>query len=134
MDVDRPRLDEAILTPDEVEQLVSTEDTPGLRHERGEQGELLRGEGHRPPPDRHFEAVAVDQEVTGLEAVALGLELGRLAAPDDRLDAGHELPGRVRLGPVVVRPHLDVEARSSGCPPGWLELRSRGCRAGVTAS
>ena len=34
MDVDRPRLDEAILTPDEVEQLVSTEDTPGLRHER----------------------------------------------------------------------------------------------------
>src|SRR5688572_208201 len=109
MHVHGARLDEAVATPDEVEQLLPAEDPSRHADQRREQRELLRGEvdGLALHPD--LEAVAVDLEVARLEP-ALALRGLELAAPaDHRADAGHELAGRERLRHVVVGAHLEAQ-------------------------
>jgi hypothetical protein len=51
MDVDRPRLDEAVAAPDEIEELVAAVHAARLGGERREQLELLRREADGPSPD-----------------------------------------------------------------------------------
>src|SRR6185295_3055670 len=81
VDVHRPRLDEAVATPDCVEELFASEHAPGGSDEDGEQLELLGSQLDRPPLHAHLEAVSVDLQVAGLQ---LGRSLLPAAATGDR--------------------------------------------------
>src|SRR5262249_14467291 len=67
MDVDGPRLDEAVLSPDEVEELLPPEDTARRAHKCGEQLEFLEREVDALALHGDFEAVTIDLELAGFE-------------------------------------------------------------------
>src|SRR5438093_227175 len=108
VDVDGPRLHEAIPAPHRVQQLLAAEDAPGRAGQDREQLELLGGEVHRVAFHADLEAVAVDLELADLH-VRLLLGVAGTGAAGDRADAGEQLARRERLGHVVVGAHLEAE-------------------------
>src|SRR5215470_803301 len=67
--VDGPGLDEAVLPPDDVEELFPPEHAPGCPDHGRQQFELLWGQFHTLAFHRHLESVAIDLEVARPEVM-----------------------------------------------------------------
>src|SRR4029453_9142473 len=104
VDVHRSRLDEAVAAPDHVEQLFTTEDAAGRADQGGQELELLRRQLHLAAFHPDLEAVAINLQISDLEAGLLFLGVRRAAAPQHRADPGDQLAWRERLGDVVGGP------------------------------
>ena len=100
MDVHRAWLHEAFAAPDDVEQLLARKDSARGAHQGRQELEFLAGELDQAALHPDLEAVAIDLDVTRLEMMLLLLHVGLPAG--DGPDARDQLPGRKRLGHVVV--------------------------------
>src|SRR5262249_15212331 len=105
----RARLDEAVATPDHVQEFLAAEDPAGRPDQGGQELELFRRELDLAALHADLEAIAVDLEVAHLEARLLFLGVGGAAAAEHGADPGDELPGRERLGHVVAGTDLEAE-------------------------
>src|SRR5258706_4404216 len=106
--VDRPFLDKDVVAPDLVEQLGAAVDALRMGHEKVQHPELGRTQVDVAAGGADSMRDRVELEILDLDDV-VG-ELGG-AAPHHRLDARQELPGRERLGDVVVRTALEAPDR-----------------------
>src|SRR5262245_66408881 len=70
VDVNGPGLDEPVLAPNQIEQLVAAEHAARRADQGGQQLEFLGGEIDGAARDRDLEALAVDLEAAGLETAA----------------------------------------------------------------
>ena len=109
MDVHGARFDESVAAPHDVEQLLPSEHPPGGAGQGREELELLGRELDRPALHPHLEAMAIDLQITDLEAGLLLLGVGLPPAPEDRADPGDQLARREGLGHIVVGAHFEAE-------------------------
>ena len=95
------------MAPDDVQDLVAGENAASLSGEQLENLEFGRRQLDRLPLDGRLVADGInDQEPPDFDRPP---GLGRLAAPQVGLDPGDQLPGRERLGHVIIGAQLEAE-------------------------
>src|SRR5581483_1695713 len=107
VDVDGAGVAVPAVAPDAVEDLLAGQGPAPVLGQVAEQLELLAGHVDHGAVGRHLAAAEVDHGAADLDD--LGRRGGRLRPAQDRLDPGHQLPGREGLGEVVVGSHLEAE-------------------------
>ena len=99
-------------SPHLFQELLPPERPPGMLHEVGQQVELLGRQRHQLPAEPGLVGGDVDLQLTGPEhrRPSPGRRRQRAARPaQHRLHPGGELPGRERLGHVVVGAELEAD-------------------------
>lgn len=113
VDIDGPGGDEACVTPDGVEEVVSAEDSAGMADQIVEEAELGSGGGDKLSVDTELHGAGVDLDIFKLDDGRSG---GTLEATEDGFDAGDEFAGGEGLGDVVVSTEFEsLDAVVFGC-------------------
>lgn len=97
VDVDGAVGDGAIVAPNGIEQLLTTEDYTGAAHQEFEQPELGRGQGEKRAIEAGFAAAAIELKRGGLQDTR-----GAGLAAELNFDAGDELTHKERFDDIVI--------------------------------
>src|SRR4051812_4789575 len=114
--VDGPRHRHLVVAPHVSQQGVARQRRAAMFDEMAQQLEFACRQLARRPAARHFHAAHIHDHVA--EPVGRTAGLGaRYAAPQQRLEPGHELDRLERLGQVVVRTKLQADDFVDDLPP-----------------
>ena len=108
MDVDRSLVAVPVGAPDAVEQLLAAEREAAVLGEELQQVELARRQRNDTAGDSSLAKSGVDIDVADGDDVVVRTP-DAIGPAQDRLDPGNDLPGRERLGDVVVGAQLEAE-------------------------
>lgn len=110
MHIDGPVADVPVEAVQFGKQLRAGEDPAGRRRERAEDPELTGCALHRAAVDRHQMPDGIDHQPAHGQHTVGGVVAGRApGAAQQRTHPGHQFPGAVGLGDVVVRAEVEAE-------------------------